>query len=579
MYGCEVIFMSFDGVVTRAIVHELSEQLISGRILKIYQPTNTEIILTVRAKGKNHQLLLSVHPNYSRIHVTNESLKNPKEPPMFCMVLRKYLSGGFIERISQLEMERVIEIQVKSKDEIGDITTKKIVVEIMGKHSNIVLVDVERNVILDSIKHISPALNRHRSILPGQPYVLPPDQGKQNPLTISTDEFIRKLDFNSGKLDKQIVNNIMGFSPILSNEIVHLAYLGSNAKYQEVFESIQKNLLQHKYEPIIYRGEKEQFYVLDLQSVNADKEHYSSVSGMLDAFYSGKAERDRVKQQSGDIHRHILNERNKLIRKVKKQQQTIKKAEKADEYKRLGELLTAHMHLIKKGDTSVTVVDYYDPEEKEVKIELNPNKSPSENAQKLFQTYHKLKTSKEYVTMEIEKANAEILYLEQLMQQLESAREQDLEEIREELQEEGYLRKRPTQMKKKQQKHIPLPDSYVSSDGTVLLVGRNNKQNEYLTNRLASKNHIWLHAKDIPGSHVVIQDEQPSEEALQEAAILAAYFSKAKLSSSVPVDYTQVRNVKKPNGAKPGFVIYEQQKTVYVTPNEQFVKTLKKNAQ
>ncbi len=574
--GCEVFSMSFDGVVTRAVVHELSEQLVTGRILKIYQPTNSEIVLTVRAKGKNKQLLLSVHPNYARIHISNTSLKNPKEPPMFCMVLRKYLTGGFIEKIEQVELERIVVLHIRSHNEIGDTTTKKLVIEIMGKHSNVMLVDGERNVILDSIKHISPSQNRYRTILPGQPYIFPPNQGKINPLTISSEEFIKKLDFNQGKLDKQMLSLAMGFSPVITKEITERSFLGSAEKYKEIFSNIQNVLLNHQYTPIIYLGEKEQFYVLELSTIKGEKEVFPSVNAMLDRFYSGKAERDRVKQQSRDFYRHLLNEKNKLIRKVKKQKKTILKAEKADYYQKLGELLTAHMHLVKKGDDSVKVVDYYDPEQKEIVIELNPNKSPSENAQSFFQTYHKLKKSKEHLQKEIEKATLEIAYLDQLLQQLESAREEDLEEIREELQEQGYLKKRISKKVEKKKHNKPSLDEYVASDGTLIYVGRNNKQNDYLTNRFASKNHIWLHAKDIPGSHVVIQSENPEESTLKEAAIIAAFYSKAKHSSSVPVDYTEVKNVKKPSGAKPGFVIYEKQKTLYVTPDEYLISKLKK---
>ncbi|MBB6452982.1 putative ribosome quality control (RQC) complex YloA/Tae2 family protein [Salirhabdus euzebyi] len=566
--------MSFDGVVTRAVVHELSEQLVSGRILKIYQPTNTELMLTVRSHGKNHQLLLSVHPSYARLHVTDSSLTNPKEPPMFCMLLRKYISGGFIERIEQVGMERIVHIHINSRDEIGDETKKTLIMEIMGKHSNILLVDNERNVILDSIKHIPPSQNRHRTIMPGQTYVSPPEQGKSAPLSMTSEDFIRKLDFNSGKLDKQIVDKIEGFSPLIAKEIAFRAHLGTNEKYQQVFGAIQQQLQEHNYEPTIYRGNKEQFYVLLLESIKAERESFPSTSKMLDYFYSGKAERDRVKQQTGDIYRLLKNERDKNVRKIKKHEQTLQKAEQADHYKHYGELLTAHMHLVKKGDKKVKVVDYYDPEQGEVEIELNPNKTPSENAQRYFQTYQKLKKSKQVVVEEIQKATDEINYLDQLIQQLETAREQDLEEIREELQDEGYIRKKVSKQKNKP-KNRPQLDEYKGSDGTIILVGRNNKQNEYLTNRLAHKQHIWLHAKDIPGSHVVIQDPNPSEETIEEAALLAAFFSKSKMSSTVPVDYTLVKNVKKPSGAKPGYVIYDNQKTVFVTPNEIKVRKLK----
>ncbi|KGP71381.1 Rqc2 family fibronectin-binding protein [Pontibacillus yanchengensis] len=570
--------MSFDGVVTRAISHELQETITPGRIMKIYQPTQTELVFTIRSKGKNHSLLLSAHPSYARMHLTEEKYQNPKEPPMFCMLLRKHLVGGFIESIEQVDMERIIRISVRSKDEIGDEKTKTFIVEIMGKHSNLILVEEEREMILDCIKHVSPSQNSYRTLLPGHSYKLPPDQGKYNPVTLDSDTFIRKLDFNAGKLDKQVMNVCMGFSPMIAKELVHRSGLGSSERYRQTFEEIQATLQNHDYAPQIFRGQKEQFYVLPLYSKQDENENYSTVSHMLDAYYSGKAERDRVKQQAGDLARFLKNERDKNERKIKKHYETLEKAENAFEYQKFGELLTAHMHLVKPGDKAVTVVDYYDPEQPEVTIELNPNKSPSENAQSFFQTYGKMKKSKEVVQHEITKARQEITYLEQLIQQIDSAREEDIEEIREELREEGYVKARP-QQKKKKKPQKPQPDQFISSDGTIILVGKNNKQNEYVTNRMANRHDIWLHTKDIPGSHVVIRDSDPSEDTLLEAAQLAAYFSKSRSSSSVPVDYTLIRHVKKPNGAKPGFVTYDNQKTLFVTPNESMVRSLRQNTQ
>lgn len=567
--------MSFDGVVTRAVVHELKEKLVRGRITKIYQPTQSELILVVRHKGKNKQLLLSVHPTYARMHLTETSFQNPKKPPMFCMLLRKHLVGGLIAEIEQVDMERIVRMKVRGKDEIGDETNKVLIIEIMGKHSNIILLD-EENRILDSIKHLPPSQNSYRTVMPGHPYVAPPDQGKMNPLTIESLEFIKKMDFNSGKIDKQIVQLVMGFSPMIAREIAHQAYLGSNEKYQRVFESYQQKMMNHVYSPVIFRNDKERFYVFELEHIQAETEAFSDVSEMLDQFFAGKAERDRVKQQVSDLTKWLKNERDKNERKIKKHQDTLRKADQADAFRHKGELLTANMHLVKKGDHSVKVIDYYDPDQKEIEIELDPNKSPSENAQKFFQTYQKLKKSKQIVKEEIKKAEHEVQYFDQLLQQLETAREEDIEEIREELREEGYLKKQRA-VKKKKDKHVPNPEKFTASDGTVIYVGKNNKQNEYLTSRLANRDDIWLHAKDIPGSHVVIRNNSPSEDTLLEAAQLAAYFSKGKQSSSVPVDYTEVRHVKKPKGAKPGFVIYENQKTLFITPDEQVIRRLKED--
>ncbi|WP_188454447.1 Rqc2 family fibronectin-binding protein [Virgibacillus oceani] len=567
--------MPFDGIVTRAVTEELDEKIIPGKITKIYQPTDTELVFTIRSQGMNHTLLLSIHPAYARLHLTDDEYKNPAEPPMFCMLLRKHLAGAIIESIEQYGMERIVTFTVKTRNEIGDIAYKSLVVELMGKHSNIMLLDQEKGHIIDSLKHVSMAQNRYRTILPGAEYKLPPNQNKLNLLDIDSETFIKKLDFNSGKIENQIVKTLVGISPLAAKEIVFRAKLGSDKAYMESFTQLQEPIKDHAYTPVIYRGNKEDFHVLSISSFQGEQETFSSTNEMLDEFYSGKAERDRVKQQAKDLYRFIKNEKDKNERKMKKHLKTIKKASGAEKYQRLGELLTANMHLVKQGDTTVDVIDYYDPEQSELTIELNPNKTPSENAQGFFKTYQKLKTSKKMVEKEITKTNEEIAYLDQLLQQIDVASVDDIEEIREELREEGYLKKQ-TRQKKKNKPGKPVLEHYISSDGTLILVGKNNKQNEYLTTKVGHRDDIWLHTKDIPGSHVVIRDREPGEETLLEAAELAAYFSKSQQSSSVPVDYTTIRHVKKPNGAKPGYVIYDNQKTVFVTPDKSTINKLRK---
>ncbi|GAB3067737.1 Rqc2 family fibronectin-binding protein [Virgibacillus ainsalahensis] len=568
--------MPFDGIVTRAITEELKQEILPGKITKIYQPTQTELIFTVRSKGKNHALLFSIHPTYARFHLTNDAYKNPQEPPMFCMILRKHLSGAIIEEIEQFGMERIVTFSIKTRNEIGDIAYKSLVIELMGKHSNVMLIDKEKGHIIDSLKHVSMSQNRHRIILPGQDYVLPPMQNKLNPLEIDGDQFIRRLDFNAGKLDTQIVHTLVGFSPLAAREIVHRASLGSSNVFMNKFLEVQEQIQNNLYTPAIYRKNKEDFHVLQITSFDGEKESFSSTNTLLDEFYSGKAERDRVKQQAKDLYRFIKNEKDKNIRKLKKHKQTMKKAEGADRFQKLGELLTAHMHLVSTGDASVSVVDYYDPEQNEMTIDLNPNKTPSENAQSYFKSYQKLKKSREVIEKEIIKTNEEINYFDQLLQQIDVAAVEDIEEIREELREEGYLKKQKTHKKNKNKPKNPVPEEYRASDGTVILVGKNNKQNEYVTTKLAHRDDIWLHTKDIPGSHVIIRSGEPHELTLKEAAEIAAYFSKSSDSSSVPVDYTKIRHVKKPNGAKPGYVTYDNQKTLYVTPNQKTIEKLKK---
>jgi len=572
-----VIFMPFDGIVTKAVKEEIQKEIVPGKITKIYQPTATELVFTVRSKGKNHSLLLSIHPTYARFHLTNDIYQNPAQPPMFCMLLRKHLLGSIIESIEQFGMERIVSFNITARNEIGDTTYKTLVMELMGKHSNVIFLDKEKEHIIDSLKRVSMSQNRYRTILPGSTYKLPPTQEKVNPLEISGNEFLKGIDFNAGRIDSQIVHLLTGISPFIAKEFVARTQLGSPKVYLEKFMEFQEQIRSQTTEPRIYRNKKEDFHVLPITSFQGKSEHFDSTNAMLDEFYSGKAERDRVKQKAGDLYRFLKNEKNKNERKLKKHKQTLKKAKKAEHYQKLGELLTAHMHLVKSGDKTVTVTDYYDPDQHSLTIELNPNKSPSENAQGFFKTYQKLKTSKQVVKKEMKKANTEIAYMEQLLQQINVASESDIEEIREELREEGYLKKQTQGGKKKKNKQKkPMPEEFISSDGTTIFVGKNNKQNEYVTTRLAHRDDIWLHALNIPGSHVVIRESNPNENTLLEAAQLAAYFSKSQASSSVPVDYTKIRHVKKPKGAKPGFVTYDNQKTLFVTPEKSKVDKLKK---
>lgn len=566
--------MPFDGIVTKAVVEELQHSLVKGRISKVHQPTSTELVFTIRNKRKNHTLLLSIHPTYARFHLTDDIYRNPQEPPMFCMLLRKHLSGAIIESIEQDGLERIVTMKVRAIDEIGDSSYKKLVMEIMGRHSNVLLLDEDKQYIIDSLKHVPPLQNRYRTILPGERYIEPPPQNKYHPLTISGEDFIKQLDFNAGKLDRQIVRVLEGISPFLAKEIVFRSKLGAPEVYKQNFLDIRKEIKNQKYQPTIYQNKREDFHVIGIIYLGGEQTQYSTTNEMLDQFYSGKAERDRVKQQARDLYRFVKNELDKNNRKMKIHQRTLKRSRRAAKYQREGELLTAHLHLVTQGDDAVTVVDYYDPEQKEITIPLQTDKTPSENAQALFTRYRKLENSKQMVRREIHRTKLEILYFEQILQQIEIANEENIEEIREELRSEGYLRKQRKSRRNRPKR--PKPEEYLSTDGTLILVGKNNNQNEYITHRLAHRHDTWLHTKDIPGSHVVIRDNEPSETTLTEAALLAAYFSKAQQSASVPVDYTHIRHVRKPRGAKPGYVIYDNQKTMYVTPSKKIVDTLKK---
>lgn len=568
--------MSFDGLFTRAITHELSSLLKGGRINKIHQPYKNEIILAVRANGVNHKLLLSAHPSYARVQITNEQYDNPNEPPMFCMLLRKHLEGFIIEDIKQAGLDRMIIFEVKGRNEIGDISYKQLIVEIMGRHSNIIIVDKNRNIILDSIKHISFAVNSHRAIMPGQEYIMPPQQEKLNPLEAGEEDVLRVVDFNAGKIDKQLVANFAGVSPVLAKEITFKAGLVNRTTLPKAFAALMEEIKNHHYKPAVtYGSNKEAFYLLPLEHLQGETKSFETLSQLLDRFYFGKAERDRVKQQGNDLERLLANEKEKNEKKIKKLEATLEDAKKAEQFQLYGELLTANIFMAQKGMKEISVVNYYDENGASINIPLDPRKTPSENAQKYFTKYQKAKNSVNIVKEQIQLAQDEVAYFDSLLQQVETASPKDIEEIREELIEGGYIRARQKKGNKNKQNLKPVLEKYHSTDGTEILVGKNNKQNDYLTNKVAARDEIWLHTKDIPGSHVVIRSKEPSEDVILEAAQIAAYFSKARNSSSVPVDFTRVRHVKKPAGAKPGFVIYEQQQTVYVTPDEDVILKLK----
>ena len=558
--------MAFDGLFTNAMTKEL-QKLVTGRITKIHQPNAMEVMLQIRAGGANHKLLVSIHPSYARIHLTRQTVDNPAEPPMFCMLLRKHLEGGFIQSITAPDGERIIEMTVESKNEIGDPVMRKLIVEIMGRHSNCILVDAENMRILDSLKHLPPSLNSYRTVLPGQTYIGPPAQEKGNPFTASDDEI---MDFFSRPREpKEVVQHFAGFSPLHAAELL---YRLDDTNHPHIFRDFMQDI-ERAAQPTYKENGKVAFSPAELRHIEGAQATYDTLGELLDRVFFARAERDRVKQQAGDLERWLSNEIDKLRLKLKKLDQDYARASKLDEFQLYGELLMANVYQFEKGAERVTVENYYTGEQ--VTIPLSPRKTPIENAQSYYTKYNKAKNALVMIEEQKQKAEDEIQYFEMLSQQVQQAAPADIEEIREELAEQGYLRLRASKKKKKPTK--PAPEKFISSTGIPISVGKNNKQNDYLTFKLAKKSEIWLHTKDIPGSHVVIHSEQPDEATLHEAAILSAYFSKARDSSSVPVDYTEIRQVKKPNGSKPGFVIYFEQKTLYVTPDEQMILQLKKN--
>ena len=558
------MIMAFDGLFTRAMTKQL-QQLHSGRITKIHQPNAMEVILQIRAAGQNYKLLVSIHPSYARVHFTDQQIDNPAEPPMFCMLLRKHIEGGFIEKVEQIEMERIIAFTISSKNEIGDPITRTLIVEIMGRHSNAMLLD-EEGKIIDSLKHLPPALNSYRTVLPGQQYVTPPAQNKLNAYTANQTEMEQIIQ--SVTEPKEIVQTFAGFSPL------HAAEMLIRHQNGEPFEQFLDAIEQAAQPTYLESNGKVYFSPATLTHLSGQVETFDSLSALLDRVFFARAERDRVKQQAGDLERWLTNEIDKLKLKLKKLQKDYEQASKLDQFQLYGELLMANIYQFEKGAETVKVQNYYSEELEEITISISPRKTPIENAQSYFSKYNKAKNALIKIEEQKDKTNDDITYFEMLAQQVQQASPADIEEIREELAEGGFLRLRTAKKKKKPTK--PTPEKFMSTSGIEISVGKNNKQNDFLTFKIARKDEVWLHTKDIPGSHVVIHSAQPDEQTIKEAAMLSAYFSKARESSSVPVDYTEIRHVKKPSGAKPGFVIYFEQKTVFVTPDESLVMKLKK---
>lgn len=567
--------MSFDGLFTHALVAELRETLVGGRVSKIQQPYDNEVVLKIRANRKNHQLLLSAHPQYARIQLTEIPFENPSQPPQFCMMMRKHLDGGILDDIKQVENDRVVEFTFKSRDELGDIHHIVLIAEIMGRHSNVLLVNKDEEKIYDTIRHISSSQNSYRTLLPGATYIPAPTQDKKDPFT-----FDGKLSVEGNTTKDQIKSiqqQFQGFGRDSAQEVIYQLEKHSDDAPSVVFQKFLAPYKENRFSPTLTKKQrKENFTAIDYEGLDGEREYFNTLSELMDRYYGNKAERDRTQQQANDLFSLIKNELDKNKKKLKKMEKELEQTQFADEERVKGEVLTAYLHVVNQGDESVTLDNFYE-ENQPIEIALDPQKSPSENAQRYFSRYQKLKKRKTHLTKQLSSTRGEITYLESVLHQLEVAAPSDIEEIREELQQGKYIKNKQKGNRKKKKKKASKPDQFESSDGTTIYVGKNNLQNDQLTMRTANKTDWWLHAKDIPGSHVIVRSDDPTEETLEEAAHLAAYYSKYQQSASVPVDAVQVKHIRKPNGAKPGYVIYEGQTTYFVTPDEALVKKMKQS--
>ena len=549
--------MSFDGFFLHHMVEELRAELLNGRIQKINQPFDQELVLQIRSNRQSHRLLLSAHPVFGRIQLTETTFENPAQPSTFIMVLRKYLQGAVIESIEQIENDRIVEITVSNKNEIGDDIQATLIIEIMGKHSNILLVDKSSNKVLEVIKHIGFSQNSYRTLLPGATYIAPPSTEALNPFTIKDEKLFEILQTQE-LTAKNLQSLFQGLGRDTAIELENLLTDDRLSKFRDFFKQETNPCLTDKSFSCVPFSTK-------------IEGHFSSLSQLLDVFYKDKAERDRVKQQASELIRRVENELQKNRQKLKKQEKELQATENAEEFRQKGELLTTFLHQVPNDQDQVVLDNYYTNQP--IIIALDKALTPNQNAQKYFKRYQKLKEAVKYLTELIEETKSTILYLESVETVLSQAGLDEIAEIREELIQTGFIRRRQREKIQKRKK----PEKYLASDGkTIILVGRNNLQNEELTFKMARKDELWFHAKDIPGSHVVISGNlNPSDEVKTDAAELAAYYSKARLSNLVQVDMIEVKKLNKPTGGKPGFVTYTGQKTLRVTPDSEKIESMK----
>ena len=550
--------MSFDGFFLHHMVQELKAELLSGRIQKINQPFEQELVLQIRGNRKNQKLLLSAHSVFGRIQLTQTNFENPAFPNTFIMVMRKYLQGAIIESIEQMENDRVLEIRVSNKNEIGDAISVSLMIEIMGKHSNIILLDRTSNKIIEAIKHVGFSQNSYRTILPGSTYIAPPKTDALNPFTIG-DEALFALLHQEELSPKNLQKFFQGLGRDTAQEL---------AKRLETDEKLKtfRTFFEAPTEP---RLTTKSFSAIPFEDVT--HQTFDTLSDLLDDYYRDKAERDRVQQQASELIRKVENDLEKNRKKLAKQEAELAATDNAEEFRQKGELLTTFLHQVPNDQDQVVLDNYYTNEP--ITIQLNKALTPNQNAQRYFKRYQKLKEAVKHLTFLIQETKETISYLETVETALAQASLSEVAEIREELIQTGFIKRRNREKIHKRKK----PEKYLASDGkTIILVGRNNLQNDELTFKIAKKDELWFHAKDIPGSHVVITGNlDPTDEVKTDAAELAAYYSKARLSNLVQVDMIETKKLNKPTGGKPGFVTYTGQKTLRVTPEEEKIKAMK----
>lgn len=574
--------MALDAVAISALTGEL-QCLVGGRIDKIHQPERDEIVIHIRTFVRHYKLVISASPAHPRIHLTENTKKNPTTAPLFCMLLRKHIGSGKIIAVEQMGFERIVRLTVESYDELGDLTTKYLITEIMGRYSNIILTNKDGK-ILDSVKHIDENISSVREILPGGVYETPPAQDK---IALADFNMDSMLNFDRPvKADKALISSVAGISPLTAREIVYSVFGTTDVNSQDININRAADLKLEvlKLAEQVKRGDFSPCLITDVNSGKIIEfsamavkqyenlvlvEHYDSMNELVDAFYYKRDMHERMRQKSSDLTKLLNNNAERIAKKLSILERTLKDAENLDKYKISGDLLTANMYRMSDGMKEIEVENFYDAECPKVKITLDPSMTPSQNAQRYYKKYNKAKTALTEATKQLKAGRDDLDYVQSTLTMVENAEDvTDINAIRIELAQQGYISNRRS-VKQNRKKEQSKPMHFVSSDGFDIYVGRNNTQNDYLTLKFANSSDWWFHTKDIHGSHTVIKlgiDKEVPKQTMLEAAQLAAYYSKARESAQVPVDYTQVKNVKKPNGAKPGMVIYDSYNTAYVVP-------------
>ncbi|WP_418474910.1 Rqc2 family fibronectin-binding protein [Frisingicoccus sp.] len=581
--------MAFDGIVISCLAWELNERLIDGRINKIYQPETDALVLTIKNNRHNYRLLLSASPSLPLAYITEDSGTNPMVAPNFCMLLRKHISGGRIAAITQPDMERILKFEIEHLNELGDLCTKFLIVELMGKHSNIIFCQPD-GTIIDSIKHISLNVSSVREVLPGRSYFVPNTMHKLNPLTVDSETFMHTVLSKPLSTAKALYTSLTGLSPLISEEICHRASIDSSMSTSGLsdaeklhlfgtFRRLMEDIEDHRFTPeIAYRGKKPvEFSAIGLSCYSDCRiQKFETISDVLRTYYAEKNAATRIRQKSHDLRHVVGTALDRTRKKYDLQIKQLKDTEKREKYKIYGEMINTYGYGLDEGAKSLSCINYYT--DKEIVVPLDPQLTPQENSKKYFERYGKLKRTFEALTTLTEETHEELEHLDSVSTALDLAQtEGDLAQIKEELIQSGYIKRHTGGKNAKKQKLASPPLHYLSSDGYHMYVGKNNLQNEELTFKFASGGDWWFHAKGIPGSHVIVKstgDELP-DRTFEEAARLAAYYSKNRNSEKVEIDYIQRKHVKKPNAGKPGFVIYHTNYSMMIEPDIEGIEPVK----